>query len=84
MKEKSEEYFKARINILKHRRKENYRIIQKLQRQLDRMSHQFRWQNLRLLIEMFRVQVADGSPKWLGKLYFPSQFPTYNYKEELK
>ena len=35
----TEEYLKARINILKHRGKENYRIIQKLQRQLDRMSH---------------------------------------------
>ncbi len=39
MKEKTVEYLKARINILKHRGKENYRIVQKLQRQLDRMSH---------------------------------------------
>ena len=36
---RTEEYLKARINILKHRGKENYRIIQKLQRQLDKMSH---------------------------------------------
>ena len=39
MKEKTVEYLKARINILKHRGKENYRIVQKHQRQLDRMSH---------------------------------------------
>jgi len=39
MKEKTREYYLARINILKHRGKDNYRIIQKLQRQLDRMSH---------------------------------------------
>ena len=36
---KTEEYLKARINILKHRNRDNYRIIQKLQRELDKMSH---------------------------------------------
>lgn len=35
----TEEYIKARINILKYRNRDNYRIIQKLQRELDEMSH---------------------------------------------
>ena len=35
----TEEYLKARINILKHRNRDNYRIIQKLQRELEHMSH---------------------------------------------
>lgn len=35
----TEEYLKARINILKHRNRDNYRIIQKLQRELERMGH---------------------------------------------
>lgn len=39
MKERTAEMLKARINILKHRNKDNYRIIQKLQRELDKMSH---------------------------------------------
>ena len=39
MKERTVEMLKARINILKHRNKDNYRIVQKLQRELDRMSH---------------------------------------------
>lgn len=39
MKRHTAEYIKARINILKHRGKDNYRIIQKLQRELDKVSN---------------------------------------------
>lgn len=38
MKRHTEEYIKARINTLKHRGKDNYRIIQKLQRELDKTN----------------------------------------------
>ena len=35
---RTKEYYLARINILKHRGKDNYKIIQKLQRQLDKLD----------------------------------------------
>lgn len=38
--DRTEAYLKARINILKNRNKDNYRIIQKLQRELKKISRQ--------------------------------------------